>query len=184
MRFQMLDKTCKIRVTVHSVHSNTLRDAQKSCIRMISRRTSRVFCELRSQKHLAECHQRTVTNKETKADEEVFCQINAFGFIRLFHRHLSNKNTFSRQNILFKLNFPIKPELFNRQKGKDQKYREQIADQVPSAVCCDQYIINPMENHTCPKPPDRASDHDPFFLKHIGDSAAKCNSAQKMKGTS
>ena len=37
-------------VTVHSVHSNTLRDAQKSCIRMISRRTSRVFCELRSQK--------------------------------------------------------------------------------------------------------------------------------------
>ena len=36
--------------TVHSVHSNTLRDAQKSCIRMISRRTSRVFCELRSQK--------------------------------------------------------------------------------------------------------------------------------------
>ena len=37
-------------VTVHSVHSNTLRDAQKSCIRMISRRTSRVFCELCSQK--------------------------------------------------------------------------------------------------------------------------------------
>ena len=26
--------------TVHSVHSNTLRDAQKSCIRMISRRNS------------------------------------------------------------------------------------------------------------------------------------------------
>ena len=37
-------------VTVHSVHSNTLRDAQKSCIRMISRRNSRVFCELCSQK--------------------------------------------------------------------------------------------------------------------------------------
>ena len=37
-------------VTVHSVHSNTLRDAQKSCIRMISRHTSRVFCELRSRK--------------------------------------------------------------------------------------------------------------------------------------
>ena len=37
-------------VTVHSVHNNTLRDAQKSCIRMISRHTSRVFCELRSQK--------------------------------------------------------------------------------------------------------------------------------------
>ena len=37
-------------VTVHSVHSNALRDAQKSCIRMISRRNSRVFCELCSQK--------------------------------------------------------------------------------------------------------------------------------------
>ena len=37
-------------VTVHSVHSNALRDAQKSSIRMISRRTSRVFCELCSQK--------------------------------------------------------------------------------------------------------------------------------------
>ena len=37
-------------VTVHSVTSNTLRDAQKSCIRMISRRNSRVFCELCSQK--------------------------------------------------------------------------------------------------------------------------------------
>ena len=37
-------------VTVHSVHSNALRDAQKSCIRMISRRISRVFCELCSQK--------------------------------------------------------------------------------------------------------------------------------------
>ena len=37
-------------VTVHSVHSNTLRDAQKSCIRMISRHTSRVSCELRSRK--------------------------------------------------------------------------------------------------------------------------------------
>ena len=36
--------------TVHSVHSNALRDAQKSCIRMISRRNSRVFCELCSQK--------------------------------------------------------------------------------------------------------------------------------------
>ena len=30
--------------------SNALRDAQKSCIRMISRRNSRVFCELCSQK--------------------------------------------------------------------------------------------------------------------------------------
>ena len=39
-------------VTVHSVHSNALRDAQKSCIRMISRRNSRVFCELCSQKTL------------------------------------------------------------------------------------------------------------------------------------
>ena len=39
-------------VTVHSVHSNALRDAQKSCIRMISRRISRVFCELCSQKTL------------------------------------------------------------------------------------------------------------------------------------
>ena len=37
-------------VTVHSVTSNTLRDAQKSCIRMISRRASRVFCELCSPK--------------------------------------------------------------------------------------------------------------------------------------
>ena len=37
-------------VTVHSVHSNALRDAQKSCSRMISRRNSRVFCELCSQK--------------------------------------------------------------------------------------------------------------------------------------
>ena len=37
-------------VTVHSVTSNALRDAQKSCIRMISRRNSRVFCELCSQK--------------------------------------------------------------------------------------------------------------------------------------
>ena len=37
-------------VAVHSVHSNTLRDAQKSCIRMISHHTSRVFCELRSRK--------------------------------------------------------------------------------------------------------------------------------------
>ena len=37
-------------VTVHSVHSNALRNAQKSCIRMISRRNSRVFCELCSQK--------------------------------------------------------------------------------------------------------------------------------------
>ena len=38
------------RVTVHSVTSNALRDAQKSCIRMISRRNSLVFCELCSQK--------------------------------------------------------------------------------------------------------------------------------------
>ena len=37
-------------VTVHSVNINTLRDAQKSCIRMISRGNSRVFCELCSQK--------------------------------------------------------------------------------------------------------------------------------------
>ena len=37
-------------VTVHSVTSNALRDAQKSCFRMISRRYSRVFCELCSQK--------------------------------------------------------------------------------------------------------------------------------------
>ena len=37
-------------VTVHSVHSNTLRDAQKTCICMISRRNSRVFCEPCSQK--------------------------------------------------------------------------------------------------------------------------------------
>ena len=37
-------------VTVHSVTSNTLRDAQKSCICMISRGMSRVFCDLRSQK--------------------------------------------------------------------------------------------------------------------------------------
>ena len=28
------------------------------------------------------------------------------------------------------------------------------------------------------------SKDDPFFLKHIGDSAAKCNSAQKVEGTS
>ena len=41
---------CRNIVTVHSVTSNTLRDAQKSCIRMISRRNSRVFCELCSQK--------------------------------------------------------------------------------------------------------------------------------------
>ena len=40
----------KWEVTVHSVTSNTLRDAQKSCIRMISRCNSRVFCELCSQK--------------------------------------------------------------------------------------------------------------------------------------
>ena len=38
------------KVTVHSIHSNTLRDAQKSCISMISRRDSRGFCELCSQK--------------------------------------------------------------------------------------------------------------------------------------
>ena len=37
-------------VTVHSVTSNARRDAQKSCSRMISRRNSRVFCELCSQK--------------------------------------------------------------------------------------------------------------------------------------
>ena len=42
--------TRKWEVTVHSVTSNTLRDAQKSCIRMISRCNSRVFCELCSQK--------------------------------------------------------------------------------------------------------------------------------------
>ena len=40
----------KWEVTVHSVTSNALRDAQKSCIRMISRCNSRVFCELCSQK--------------------------------------------------------------------------------------------------------------------------------------
>ena len=37
-------------VTGHGMTSNTLRDAQKSCIRMISRCNSRVFCELCSQK--------------------------------------------------------------------------------------------------------------------------------------
>ena len=36
-------------ITGHGVTSNALRDAQKSCIRMISRRNSRVFCELCSQ---------------------------------------------------------------------------------------------------------------------------------------
>ena len=37
-------------VTVRSATSNTLRNAQKSCVRMILRRNSRVFCELCSQK--------------------------------------------------------------------------------------------------------------------------------------
>ena len=45
----ILAQTTKM-VTVHSVTSNTLHDAQKSCKSMISRRMSRVFCDLRSQK--------------------------------------------------------------------------------------------------------------------------------------
>ena len=38
------------RVTVHSVPSNTLRDAQNLCYRINSRSMSRIFRELRSQK--------------------------------------------------------------------------------------------------------------------------------------
>ena len=86
--------------------------------------------------------------------------------------------------MLFKFNLPVKTKFFNSQKGKDQKYRKQIADQTPSAFCSNQYIINPMENYTGPKCTDNSGNHDPLLLKYIGDSTAECDSTQKVKGTS
>ena len=44
-------------VTVHSVHSNTLRDAQKSCIRMIRAAILGFSVNFVHKKHLAERYQ-------------------------------------------------------------------------------------------------------------------------------